>query len=332
MAISAVCTPSLAADVEVQIPSGQIILSGTLSLPEVASTVPGVVLISGSGPSDRNESMPGISMKPFELLASQLSASGIAVLRYDDRGVGQSDGDFLSATSLDFAEDATAAVAYLAGRPEIDPDAIGVIGHSEGGMVAPMVAILSTDLDFIVTLAGPAVPGYELIAEQLRVTAADLPEADRGVAYQAWTRLLDQVVASDWPAAEADLRAQYEAMRPEQQAELGGLEAFTSRSMIYNRGWLHFFVTHDPADDWREVTLPVLALYGERDVVVSADINAAALATALDGNADATILRMPTANHLFQDAVTGAVSEYPDLPAEFVSDLPGRIAVWIDDR
>jgi hypothetical protein len=154
---------------EVTFPSGDHTLAGTLTLPSAPGPHPAIVLVSGSGPQDRDEALGGIAIRPFRLLADALTRAGVAVLRYDDRGVGQSTGDFSEATSADFAADAEAAITYLLSRPEIDPDQVGLLGHSEGGLIAAMLGARNDDLDFIISLAGPGVPGREVLTLQSRL-------------------------------------------------------------------------------------------------------------------------------------------------------------------
>jgi pimeloyl-ACP methyl ester carboxylesterase len=315
-------SPAFAQDqIDVLIPSGNHVLAGTLTVPAGEGPFPAAVLISGSGPSDRDESLPGVALKPFARLAEELAAHGVATLRYDDRGVGQSTGDFLSATSFDFGDDAGAVLDHLAATDRIDAGRVGLIGHSEGGMVAPHAALDNERAAFIVSLAGTAVRGYDVFAGQLRAALAGLPEADRDAAYAQQIQSLDLVVAEDWPAIEAMLAAE-EGATPEHVAQ----------GMLYYRGWLHTFVTHDPAADWRRIDQPVLALFGGRDVQVSADLNRPALEAALGGKPDVTIATLPDANHLFQDAVTGAPPEYATLPDAFVDGLSATIADWIKAR
>jgi uncharacterized protein len=306
---------------DILIPSGDHVLAGTLTVPRGDGLFPAAVLISGSGPSDRDESLPGVPLKPFARLAQELAEHGVATLRYDDRGVGQSTGDFLSATSFDFADDARAALKALAQSDRIDPTSVGFIGHSEGGMIAPHAAVENEAAAFVVSLAGTAVTGYDVFAGQLLQALAGLPEANRGAIYAQEIHSLDLVVAEDWPAIEAMLKAE-EGATPEHVAQ----------GMIYYRGWLHTFVTHDPAQDWLKIKQPVLALFGGRDMQVIAHINRPALEVVLAEHDDATISTLPSANHLFQNAATGAPDEYAMLPDAFVEGLSVTIATWIKAR
>jgi pimeloyl-ACP methyl ester carboxylesterase len=320
--VATLASPTFAQDqIDVLIPAGEHVLAGTLTVPLGDGPFPAAVLISGSGPSDRDESLPGVPLKPFARLARELAAQGVATLRYDDRGVGQSTGDFHAATSFDFADDARAVLEHLAAIERIDADRVGFIGHSEGGMIAPHAAVGNGHAAFVVSLAGTAVTGYKVFAGQLRQALAGLPEADREAAFAQQIHALDLVLAEDWPAIKAMLAA-----------EDGATPEYVAQGMIDYRGWLHTFVTHDPADDWVRLDQPVLALFGGRDVQVRADLNRPALEAALAHHPDATISTLPTANHLFQDAVTGAPPEYATLPDAFVDGLTVTIADWIKSR
>ncbi len=322
-----------------------ITLAGTLSLPEGDGPFPAVILISGSGAQDRDESLlPIAEIKPFALIADYLTRQGIAVLRYDDRGVGGSGGDPTTANSADLATDAEAALDYLLTRPEIDPAKIGLLGHSEGGLIAPMIAARRADVAFIVSLAGPAVNGLDLLIRQnerlMAASGATQEQIDTQVAnVQEWALL---TAAEDWEGLEAsmieDAIAQIEALPEEQRAGITDPAAYAAdlaaQQMPQFQNWLRYFFAYDPRGDWEQLSVPALALFGDNDVQVDADQNATALQTIVDeaGLEDVTIVRFPTANHLFQDAITGGVEEYGTLPQEFIPDLLPTISEWILTR
>ncbi len=323
---------------EVRFQGAEAPLAGTLTLPDAQGQVPAVILISGSGPQDRNESLPGITeLQPFRIIAEHLGSAGIAVLRFDDRGTGQSGGAFLGSTSEDFARDVEAALAFLKTRSEIDPEKIGLLGHSEGGMIAPLVAAENPDaVAYVITMAGVAVPGYELLIGQLEhlLDRRGLTGVEREQAFTQEAASLDMTVQEDWAGVERFLQGQYAMLSGEQRAAVGSLDTFVQQGLAHHQGWLHYFATHDPAEDWQRVDVPILALYGDKDVQVPAQENAEAFEAALNegGNQKVTVIRFPEANHLFQRAVTGEPDEYGNLPPEFIPEFLPTISRWILER
>jgi pimeloyl-ACP methyl ester carboxylesterase len=326
--------------------SGETItLAGTLTIPAGDGPFPAVILISGSGSQDRDESLAPISsFKPFAQIADGLSRDGIAVLRYDDRGVGGSGGDPTNATSADLSTDAEAALDYLLTRSEIDPAAIGLLGHSEGGIIAPMIAVRRSDVAFIVSLAGSVVDGGQLLIKQnerlLEASGATQEEIDQQVAFTE--DLIALTAAEDWDGLEAlfvqRVTEQIESLPEDQRASIGDVDAYAAQYAAQQlpafQHWYAFFFAYNPAEDWAKVTVPALALFGDKDLQVDADQNATALQAIVDeaGLEDVTIVRFPTANHLFQDAVTGNVDEYATLDQTFIPDLLPTITDWIHAR
>ena len=323
--------------------NGDVTLAGTLTLPAGDGPHPAVVLVTGSGPQDRDESLAPVStLKPFRLIADALARAGIAVLRYDDRGVGQSSGIFEEATLDDFTADANAAIDYLLSRDEIDPQQIGLIGHSEGGMVASKLGAQDAGLAYIVTLAGPGVNGRDVLFLQnvklMQVAGATQEQIDSQLVF------LDESIAlmdaEDWDGLETlirdTVRLQYDQLSEAQQASIGDIDSqvdqvTAAQMQSFRAGWFASFINYDPAPDWAQVDVPVLAFYGGLDVQVDAEQNAPPLQAALEdaGNADVTVIVYPEANHLFQAARTGALQEYGALEPAFVPDLLPDLTAWL---
>lgn len=329
---------------EVTFDSDDLTLAGTLTLPPGPGPHPAIVLVSGSGPQDRDESLGGgIAVKPFRLLADALTRAGVAVLRYDDRGVGKSTGTFSTATTQDFAADAEAAIGFLTTRDDIDPDQIGLLGHSEGGLVAAMLGARNDDLDFIISLAGPGVNGRDVLLLQNRRLleaegATEEEIADQVAFVEEMIANIDDPEAIETLVYEQTLE-QTNALPEAEREALGDLEQYarttaTQAAQDFVQGWFESFLTYDPAPDWAQTTVPILALFGGKDVQVDAEQNAPPFEEALReaGNEDFEIVILPDANHLFQEADTGGVSEYTTLPAEFTPDLLPTIVDWLNDH
>ncbi len=328
-------------DEEVTFKNGQYTLAGTLSLPQGAGPHPAVVLISGSGAQNRDEEIMGF--KPFAVLADALAKQGIAVLRYDDRGIGGSTTGAADDTSETYAGDVSAAFDYLKTRSEINPGKIGLLGHSEGGIIAPMVAVNKPDVAFLVLLAGSGVPGKAILVEQVgaiaKANGADQATVDQQLALQK--RVLDAALTGEnLDAVRAELVAQYKAAAeklPEsQRQQLGDVDKWAQNNVeqqltVLQGPWMKFFLTHDPAAVLQEVRMPVLALFGGKDTQVPAGPNEAAMHAAAEkaANKDFTTKVIPDANHLFQAAVTGSPTEYATLKPEFALGVLDTITGWV---
>jgi pimeloyl-ACP methyl ester carboxylesterase len=312
-------------------------LAGTLTVPEGAGPFPAALLITGSGPQNRDEEIFG--HKPFWVIADHLSRNGIAVLRADDRGVGDSLGDMATATTEDFAGDALAGVRFLAAQRGIDAGAIGLIGHSEGGIIAPMVATRSDDVAFIVLLAGTGVPGVDLMVMQLEATQRSIGRSEENIARQAVVqrRLLERAAAgADLPEITetvAELtRIQVstvpEAQRPTAEQLEPGIEAQAAQLMA---PWFRFFLNFDPRSALRNVRVPTLAMNGSLDTQVPARVNLEEIESALEvaGNTDITVQELDGLNHLFQTAETGSPTEYATIEETFSPTALRLITDWI---
>lgn len=333
-------TVRCASEIEVRVANGDVTLVGTLSLPARRGPHPAVVLVSGSGGQDRDEAIPGMpGYQPFRWIADDLVERGVAVLRYDDRGIGLSTGEQAGATTADFATDAEAAIAFLRVRADIDAARVGVLGHSEGGVIAAMVAARDPELAFVVSMAGTAVPGEDLLMLQ-GLMMGEACGVERGELFQNLAgsqHLFGLIKAENWTELAAFVQEaatqQIAAMPPEVAAELD-VDELVMGQMRELAGWVRFFMLHDPADDWRQVTSPVLALFGDLDMQVPVEQNRAPLEAALAeaGNADVTVVSLPTANHLFQNAKTGCGDEYPALTMEFVPGFLDTVGEWVAMR
>ncbi|MEO0331790.1 MAG: alpha/beta fold hydrolase, partial [Bacteroidota bacterium] len=266
-------------------------LAGTLTIPKEKSFSKVTVLISGSGPQNRNEELAPMNHRPFLVLSDYLTRNGIAVLRYDDRGVAESEGDFAQATSEDFAEDAQAAVAFLQRHPTTLGKSVGLIGHSEGGMVAPMVASKSKAVEFVVLLAGPGIPIVELLKLQLERT-----QQAEGVSPEVYEASLQTVntmydyLLANLESTKDSLRIgltklmeeQWEYMSDESKQKIKDRQSFINQQIApIISGWFLYFIQYDPAEYLRQLRCPVLALNGELDVQVTADENLAGIEAAL---------------------------------------------------
>jgi uncharacterized protein len=328
---------------EVIFQNGDITLAGTLTRPQGDGPFPALILLSGSGQQDRDEALPTVpGYRPFREIADTLTRQGIAVLRYDDRGVGGSTGDPMTATSADFADDAETALAFLQSRADIDGQQIGFLGHSEGGILAAMVAARNPDVAFVISMAGTAVDGYQTVVKQVErlLLAAGASQAEADEAARLQSSVLDLVMLQAWDSLQGTLYdialQQIAALPAEQRAALGDVNVLAQQQVaaqmqIFQSPWYQFFLSHNPGKDWAQVTAPVLGLYGGNDTQVDAEQNSAALQAALAraGNADVTIQVLPTANHLFQDAQTGGVDEYAMLSPQLVPEFLEAISQWL---
>jgi pimeloyl-ACP methyl ester carboxylesterase len=282
--------------------------------------------------------------RPFAVLADHLTREGILVLRYDDRGVERSGGEFEEATPEDFASDVSAGVRYLERRKDVDEGRIGLIGHSEGGILAAMVASQVREVKFIVLLATPTVPGEQTLYLQGEALMRANGAGEEAIAgnrriQQAVFGVVKQGLEPDETyrrVAEAIEEAMAEL--PEETRELLSSEltpkAIDAQARAVSTEWFRDFITFDPADALKKVKVPVLALYGEKDLQVPPGPNIEALRSALrrGGNSDLTVVELPGLNHLFQTAVKGTVDEYGRIEETFAPAAMDVIAEWISGR
>ncbi|MES2900284.1 MAG: alpha/beta fold hydrolase [Pseudomonadota bacterium] len=302
-------------------------LAATLTLPQGPGPFPAVVLVHGSGPVDRNEEI--FKHKPFLIWADHLARQGIAVLRYDKRGVGKSTGVYRTANSYDFADDAKAALRFLRSVPQVDPRRTGMIGHSEGGLIAPLIGARDPGLGFLVMLAGPGVRGDALLTEQMaRATAAQGAPAD----FVAKERALNQALFSAMAGEPQFERASQKATDILTEAESKGMLPAGMGKTLHQRfvtPWFHVFFTHDPLAPLRALRQPVLVLNGELDMQVPSAMDLDPIRIALKDNPRALVKELPKLNHLFQTAQTGAGSEYASIEETVAPLALDTVSEWI---
>lgn len=303
-------------------------LAGTLTLPAGRGPFPAVVLITGSGLQDRDETILG--HKPFLLWADTLTRRGVAVLRVDDRTVGGSTGDVTTATTADFAGDVQAAVAFLRTRRDIDARRIGLMGHSEGAVIAPIVAARDPRIAFIVLLAGSGEDGETLMLHQKRLVelAMGVPPAVEDQAQVNMRRLEDAVrTAPDQAAADARLAAAWRAALTAQGAP--GDMPVPAAVKVLAQPWMRWFLAYDPRPTLGKVRCPVLAVGGSKDLQVPAAENLAGIRAALAADRDVTAVELPGLNHLLQTATTGSPAEYAAIPETVAPSALTLVSDWI---
>ncbi len=317
--------PYRSRDVTFANPEAAITLAGTLTWPEGPGPFKAVVLISGSGPQNRNEEMA--NHRPFLVLSDALTRAGVATLRYDDRGFAASTGDHAAATSLDFASDARAAVQFLRQQTDFPASAIGLVGHSEGGLIAPLAADGNADVGFLVLLAGPGMPGEQVLLSQARAISA--AEGASTAVLDASENTSRRIYACFHETSEPDgLEACVRSVLATARLKDAQLEATVAE---LTSPWMRFFVTYDPLPVLRRTSIPVLALNGSLDLQVLADLNLPPIQKALEeaGNPRATVQKLEGLNHLFQHAGTGSPSEYATLSETLAPELLTLVATWI---
>ena len=333
--------PYQSEDVVFEHVKAQVKLAGTLTRPDGRGPFPALVLISGSGPQDRDETLFG--HKPFAVIADFLSRNGYAILRYDDRGAGRSTGDFESATSEDFSYDAEAALDYLKIRGEMDPKRIGFIGHSEGGLIAPMIAARRADVAFVILLAAPGIAGEELALAQAETFSRIKGFSDEGIQKcRPLNREMIRMFQSNLSVSEkkAKLKELEQRMIPlmgEQDRQLydklkDKREAESEPGMArMQSAWMQFLLRYEPAADLQRVKCPVLALTGQRDTQVLASPNLSAIEKSLKagGNTRCIVKELRGLNHLFQTAQTGQLKEYAEIEESFSPAALSEMLAWL---
>lgn len=324
--------PYRSEDVTFLNPKANIRLAGTLTVPEGVKNPPVVVLISGSGPQDRNERL--LEHQPFLVLSDHLSRNGVAVLRYDDRGIGLSEGNFTSATTYDFASDAGAALEFLRKRTDIDTNKIGLLGHSEGGMIAPIIASANNKTAFIILLAGPGVEIDKLMLKQSEDIALgnnlSRKETDKilhlnRLIYKAIRDTRDTTALLDKLAG----------ILVKENFAGGRIEDCREYARTYFMSpWFVEFVRFSPSKYLQRIKCPVLAVNGSLDKQVNSKMNLSAIRKALTKakNKDFTVIEMPQLNHLFQEAKTGNQAEYLQIEQTMSPKVLDTVTEWIRKR
>src|SRR5579859_8013951 len=312
--------------------AGTATLAGTLTIPAGAGPFPAALLVSGSGPQNRDEFMGG--HKPFLVLADALARKGIAVLRYDKRGLGKSTGDFSAATTQDFAADAAVALAYLKGRKEVAPEKVGVIGHSEGGLIAPILAAdgaAKGGVAWIVLLAAPAQTGEETMLAQSKAiaSAAGMPAAQLIQSLEFDRQAYAMVREEKDPAV---LEKKLEAVVVEAgMGDSANSAAIGAQIHMLASTWFKYFLDYDPLPTLKKVHCPVLALDGSKDLQVIASENLPLIQQALGeaGNKDVTVKELPDLNHLFQHSESGTPAEYGAIEETISPEVLQLVGDWV---
>ncbi|MAN26063.1 MULTISPECIES: alpha/beta hydrolase family protein [Mesonia] len=308
-------------------PTATITLAGTLTIPKGKGKFPAVVLISGSGPQNRNEEI--FEHQPFKVIADYLTRNGIAVLRYDDRGTAASEGDFATATTFDFTDDAKAAVDYLKTRKEINKKKIGAIGHSEGGAIAPILT-QKTQLDFIVLMAGPGLQGSKLLnlqrqkQEEIMGINPIMTLQRMHVFQEVYDVILDTTLSKE------ETKIQTKQVFEKHWGDLISEEQLNQVVEQHNTKWLKTFIRFNPATYLEQVNCEVLAINGEKDSQVPAEENLAAIHRSVEiAGQKVTTKAYPKLNHLFQKAETGSVQEYKEIEQTIDPQVLEDITNWV---
>ncbi len=326
---------------EIEFYNRDIKIAGTLSFPKNGTNLSAVILISGSGAQNRDSDVFGFKL--FEILADHLTKNGIAVLRCDDRGVGGSSGSVQESTSEDFAEDIIAAYNFLKTIKEINPNKIGLYGHSEGGIIAPIAIAQLQDVAFTVLVAAPAVSGEEIIYKQVELImrANKSSEEEIKIALENNKEIFDCIKSG----ADKDtlkkiitkqVKEEMNKMPEENKKQLSDPDAFiqalvNSNIKIYSNVWFNFFLNYDPTPMLRNIKCPVLLLFGGLDKQVDQEQNRSIIEKQLEtsGNTKVTSLLFENANHLFQLANTGSPNEYSKLDKKYIDGFLEQITEWI---
>lgn len=327
-------------DIEFKNTIDDITLAGTLTIPKGKGPFMVAIMITGSGPQDRNEEILG--HKPFFVIADHLANQNIAVLRFDDRGVGKSTGEFKGATSLDFVKDVEAAIVFLKTEKKIDPVKIGLIGHSEGGLIAPMVAAKSENtVAFAILLAGPGIQGKDiLVMQQELISRANETPEEEIASDKRWLEKLINYMETNLsaPYYENDLKVFIDSLNSTEEVVIP--EGITKSELVdlqfntFKDPWMSYFLFLDPTIALKQVKSPVLALNGSLDLQVPPKENLAAIKKAIEsnGNKNVTVMKLEGLNHLFQTAKTGSPTEYAGISETFSPEALKIMSDWLTEN
>lgn len=322
-----------------------ITFGATLTLPAGAGPFPAAIIVSGTGKQDRDGNFGG--RRPFHLIADYLTRRGYAVLRVDDRGTGRTTGVYEDATTRDFMNDALVGIEYLKNRPEIDPSRVGVIGHSEGGLVALMLGARPGAVSFVVSLAGVGVSGLEILTLQNEAILSAMPgftsekvDATMSLYNHLFRTVYDTPADTPLDAPLRESLAQWMAQQDEQTLKLADVDNGRDQMFIgryiysADRAWYREMIMYDPADYIPCIKVPVLALNGNRDVNVPAAQNLASIRRLLEhgGNRNFSVMEIDGLNHMFQRAVTGTNGEASQLEEVFSDRVLEIIYDWLDSN
>ncbi len=317
--------PYYTEDVKFENKTDKVVLAGTLSLPKKEGNFPAVILITGSG--GQNRDAEGLGHKPFLVLADFLTKNGFAVLRFDDRGVAESTGDLSKATTFDLSRDVQAGVDYLQTRNEINKKKIGLIGHSEGAIIAPIVAGNSSAIDFVVMLAGPGIQGDKLLLLQKELVERQMGVSENEIqkGQETFKGAYDIIIASS--ANDENLKKNIRDYFTSKYNE----DFAKSVTPQITNNWMYYFLKMDPAVNLAKVKCPVLALNGSKDLQVPATVDLEAIKKTLlkAGNKNVTIKELPNLNHMFQECKTGSPEEYEKIEQTFSPLALEEISSWM---
>lgn len=326
--------PYSSEDVTFQNQEANITLAGTLTLPLKSNDYPVVVLISGSSPHNRDQEVAG--HKTFLVLADYLTRNGIGVFRYDDRGMGQSEGTYEIGAYADRASDVLSALAYLKTRKEINQNKMGLIGHSEGGLIAPKVASESNDVSFIVTMGAPALPASEIMLMQRENSnkAQGVSDTDTQAELAFLKNIFDAVTESvDLDKTRSELSTALKS-NPDGLPEGMNADAVDGILETFASSWFQKILRYDPRTALVNVNCPVLAINGDKDLQMPAKENLAAIKSALEkgGNQNVTIMELQGLNHMLQEAETGLPEEFETIPQTISPVALNAITEWIENQ